>query len=130
MSKSTLPVDSWVLRKFPDLDPVSIVRGRDVSRQQLNRQEYDRAIWMWNRRTSEVNWLRLLLVLGIGALAHLPLIVLADPLIFCIYHILYIGIVLACIGYFMRKEAKLRRWKQDYLRSLARMIEPPNPRAR
>ncbi|MGA8660309.1 MAG: hypothetical protein WB586_29675 [Chthoniobacterales bacterium] len=89
-----------------------------------------RAIWLWNRRTPEVNWLRLLLILGIGALAHLPLIVLADPLIFCIYHTLYIGIVLVCIGCFMWKEAKLRRWKQDYLRSLARMIAQPDPPTR
>ena len=129
MGKPMLPANCWVFSNFPDLDPASIIRSRDLDRQQLNWQEYERAVWIWRRRPSEMDWMKLLLVLGIGALAHLPLIVLADPLIFCICHIFYIGIVSACVGCFMWREAKFRRWKLDYLRALARMIESPDPRA-
>ena len=129
MSKPMLPANCWVLSHFPDLDPASIVRIGDAERHQLNWQEYERAVWIWYRRPPELNWVKLLLVLGIGALAHFPLMLLADPVIFGICHLFYIGIVTACVGCFMSKEAKFRRWKQDYLRSLARLIESPDPSA-
>ena len=129
MSKPILPANCWVLSNFPDLDPASIIRNRDVERQQLNWREYERAVWIWYRRPPEMNWMKLFPVLGVAALAHFPLILLADPLIFCICHLFYIGIVTACVGCFMGKEAKFRRWKQDYLRSLARLIESPDPPA-
>ena len=129
MSKPMLPANCWVLSHFPDLDPASIVRIRDAERHQLNWQEYERAVWIWCRRPPEMNWVKLLLVLGIAALAHFPLMLLADPVIFGICHLFYIGIVTACVGCFMSKEVKFRRWKQDYLRSLARLIESPGPSA-
>ena len=127
MSKPKLPANCWVLSNFPDSDPASIVGSRDVELPQLNWREYERAVWIWYRRPAEMNWVKLLLVLGVAALAHFPLILLADPIIFCICHLLYIGIVTTCVGCFMAKEAKFRRWKQDYLRSLARLIESPDP---
>ena len=62
-----------------------------------------------------------LLIFGIGALIHIPLILADDLVAFAIYHALYVCVVTACVGRFLWLESQYRRWKQDYLRSLARL---------
>jgi hypothetical protein len=64
-----------------------------------------------------------LLIFGIGALIHIPLILAEDFVVFAIYHAFYVCLVTICVGRFLWLESRYRRWKQDYLRSLARMAE-------
>jgi hypothetical protein len=62
-----------------------------------------------------------LLVLGVGALIHIPLILADDLVVFAIYHVFYVSVVTVCVGRFVWLESRYRRWKQDYLRALARL---------
>jgi hypothetical protein len=62
-----------------------------------------------------------LLVFGVGALVHIPLILADNLVLFAIYHAIYIGVVTVYVGRFLWLESQYRRWKQDYLRSLVRL---------
>jgi hypothetical protein len=119
MDKHSLRPDSWVLHRFPDAAPAEIVRHG--SRANLDLDEYQRAVWLWRRRPSEVRMMVYLLIFGIGGLIHIPLILGDDWVIFAIYHTFYVGVVGACIGRFLWIESRYRRWRQDYLGSLARL---------
>ena len=112
--------DSWVLRRFPDSSPVEIARVANRM-ESLDLEEYRRAIWLWQRRPSEVSILVHLLIFGLGALIHIPLILADDLVVFAIYHTIYVCVVIVCVGRFLLWESRYRRWKQDYLRSLARL---------
>ena len=118
-------LDSWVFRKFPDCSPTEIARAADRS-ERIDLEEYQRAVWLWRRRPSDVSILVQLLILGIGALIHIPLILCEDFVLFAIYHAFYIGLVTVCVGRFLWLESRYRRWKQDYLRSLARLASESN----
>ena len=119
MSKHSLRPDSWVLRDFPDAAPAQIVlnRGRSPAP-----DEYQRSIWLWQQRPSELSIMVHLLIFGIGALIHIPLILIDDLRYFAAYHMLYVAVVCSCVGRFVWLESRRRRWRQDYLRSLA-MLE-------
>ena len=86
-------------------------------------EEYQRANWLWQRRPSEVSIMVHLLIFGIGALIHIPLILADDFMAFAIYHAFYVCVLTVCVGRFLWLESRYRRWKRDYLRSLAR-LEP------
>ena len=62
-----------------------------------------------------------LLTFGVGALIHIPLILVDNFVVFAVYHTVYVGVVIICVGRFLRSESRYRRWKQDYFRSLARL---------
>jgi hypothetical protein len=113
-------LDTWVLRNFPDSSPAEIARAADPSAY-LDLEEYQRAIWLWQRRPSEASILVHLLIFGIGALVHIPLILIDNFVVFAIYHTFYVCLVTGCVGRFVWFESRYRRWKQDYLRSLARL---------
>jgi hypothetical protein len=119
MSKPSLKPDSWVLYKFPDAEPPQIVRSG--GRRNPDLDEYRRAIWIWQRRPSEIRIMVYLLIFGIGALIHIPLILADDFVIFAVYHTFYVTVVGVCVGRFLWLESRHRRWKQDYLHSLARL---------
>jgi hypothetical protein len=91
-------------------------------------EEYQRAIWFWQRRPSEVSIMVHLLIFGVGALIHIPLIVADDFIVFAIYHAFYVCVVTVCVGRFLWLESRYRRWKRDYLRSLARLANEGNSR--
>jgi hypothetical protein len=112
--------ESWVLEKFPDSSPMEIVKAADRS-ELVDFEEYQRAIWLWRRRPSDVSIMVHLLIFGVGALIHLPLILADDFVIFAIYHAFYICVVTVCVGRFLWLESRYRRWKQDYLRSVVRL---------
>ena len=120
-------LDSWVFRKFPDCSPTEIARAADRS-ERIDLEEYQRAVWLWQRRPSEVSVMVHLLIFGIGALIHIPLILADDFMVFAIYHAFYVCVVTVCVGRFIWLESRYRRWKQDYLRSLARLANEGNPR--
>lgn len=111
---------SWVLRNFPDSSPAEIARAADRS-ESLDLEEYQRAIWLWRRRPSEISILVHLLVFGFGALIHIPLILTDNFVVFAIYHTFYVSVVTVWVGRFIWFESRYRRWKQDYLCSLARL---------
>jgi|SRR6516225_9689574 hypothetical protein len=129
MNKHWLGPDSWVLHNFPDAGPGQIVRNG--GRRNLDIDEYRRAIWLWQRRPSEIRLMVHLLIFGIGALIHIPLILADDFVLFAVYHTVYVGAVAVCVGRFLWLESRYRRWKQDYLRALARLEDvcgPEEPR--
>jgi len=117
--------DSWVLRRFPDSSPVEIARVANRM-ESLDLEEYRRAIWLWQRRPSEISILVHLLIFGVGALIHIPLILADDFVVFAIYHTLYVSVLIVCVGRFVWLESRYRRWKQDYLRSLGRLAGDGN----
>jgi hypothetical protein len=117
--------DSWVFRKFPDSSPAEITRAAGQS-ERVDLEEYQRAIWLWQRRPSDISILVHFLIFGIGALIHVPLILADDFVVFAIYHAFYVGVVTVCVGRFLWSESRYRRWKQDYLRSLARLANLTN----
>jgi hypothetical protein len=117
--------DSWVLRKFPDSSPAELARAADRWKS-IDFEEYQRAIWLWQRRPSDVSILVHLLIFGVGALIHIPLILADNFVAFAIYHTLYVCVVIICVGRFLWLESRYRRWKQDYLRSLARLAKEDN----
>jgi hypothetical protein len=119
-------LSSWVLRNFPDSSPREIVRAA-ARTESIDLEEYHRATWLWRRRPSDVKILVHLLILAIGALIHIPLILADDLLLFAIYHAIYIGVVTVYVGRFLWMEAQYRRWKQDYLRALARLEGEGHP---
>ena len=119
--------DSWVFRKFPDSSPEEVARAADRSRS-VDLEEYQRAIWLWRRRPSDVSILVHLLIFGIGALIHIPLILADNFVVFAVYHTGYVCVAIICVGRFLWLESRYRRWKQDYLRSLARLANEDNSR--
>jgi hypothetical protein len=125
MNEHWLRPDSWILRNFPDAEPSQILRnGR---RPNLDIDEYRRAKWLWQRRPSEITIMVHLLIFGIGALIHIPLILADDFVLFAVYHTLYVAVVAVCVGRFLWLESRYRRWKQDYLRALARLENACDP---
>ncbi|HEY6841965.1 MAG TPA: hypothetical protein VI114_12150 [Chthoniobacterales bacterium] len=113
-------LSSWILRKFPDSSPAEVAQAADQF-ESVDLEEYQRACWLWRRRPSDISILVHLLIFGIGALIHIPLILADDFMVFAIYHAFYVGVVIVCAGRFLWKESQFRRWKQDYLRCLARV---------
>ena len=113
-------LDSWPFWKFPDCGPLEVARAADRS-ESVDLEECQRAIWLWQRRPSDVNILVHLLIFGVGALIHIPLILADDFVIFALYHAFYVCVVIVCVGRFVWMESRYRRWKQDYLRSLVRL---------
>jgi hypothetical protein len=120
-------LDSWVLRNFPDSSPAEVARAAGRS-ESVDLEEYQRAIWLWQRRPSEVSIMVHLLIFGIGALIHIPLILADNFVVFAIYHAFYVCVVIVCVGRFLWLESQYRRWKQAYLRSLARLAREGNSR--
>src|ERR1700726_1750091 len=93
-------LESWVFRKFPDSSPVEIARTADrIKSGDLD--EYRRASWLWQRRPSDISILVHLLIFGVGALIHIPLILADDFVVFAIYHTLYVCVVIICVGRFL-----------------------------
>jgi hypothetical protein len=117
--KQPLSSDSWVLHQFPDSCPGKIVRNANAG--SVNTEEFRRASWIWKRRPTEVTVLIHLLILGIGALGHTFFILLPDLIYLMIYHLLYVCMAIVMVGRFVWMESRYRRWKQDYLRSVARL---------
>jgi len=54
--------------------------------------EYQRASWLWRRRPSDTSILVHLLIFGVGALIHIPLILVENFVVFAVYHTLYVGV--------------------------------------
>jgi hypothetical protein len=106
---------------------MEVVRAADRS-ESVDLEEYQRAIWLWQRRPSEISILVQFLIFGVGALIHIPLILADDFVIFAIYHAFYVCAVIVCVGRFLWLESRYRRWKQDYLRSLARLASDGDSR--
>jgi hypothetical protein len=123
MSKPRLSPRCWVFQQFPDLDPLSLLKLRADPGESISIEEQRRAVWIWNQRPSETRVLLHLLILSIGALAHVPLIILGDINLIVVCHSLYLVLVTILAGRFVVQEARYRRWRRDYLRSLARMVE-------
>ena len=113
-------LDSWVFRRFPNASPLEVAREADRS-DSVDLEEYQRAVWLWQRRPSDITILVHLLIFGIGALIHIPLILADDFVLFAVYHAFYLCLVAICVGRFLWLESRYRRWKQDYLRSLSRL---------
>jgi hypothetical protein len=87
---------------------VEVARAADRS-ESVDLEEYQRAIWLWQRRSSEVSTIVHLLIFGVGALIHIPLILGDDFVIFAIYHAFYICVVTVCVGRFLWLESRYRR---------------------
>ena len=128
MSKPWLNPDSWILHNFPDAEPQRVVENG--KRRIPDLDEYRRAIWLWQRRPSEISIIIHLLIFGIGALIHIPLILADDFVIFAVYHTFYVTVVAVCVGRFLWLESQQRRWRQDYLRALARLENSCDPNER
>ena len=125
MNKHWLRPDSWIFHNFPDAEPAKIVRNG--GQPTLDIDEYRRAIWLWQRRPSEISIMVHLLIFGIGALIHIPLILADDFVLFAAYHTVYVAVVAVCVGRFLWLESRYRRWKRDYLRALARLENVCDP---
>ena len=106
---------------FPELDPDAIVRQQPGNKVLATEEERQRAWWLWQRRPREMNVLAYGILLGAGAIAHTPFLLLGSPQLFCLFHACYVLFVLWVIGVFLIKEARYRRWKSDYLRAVARL---------
>jgi hypothetical protein len=113
---------SWIFHGFPELDPDSILRHKPGNQSLATVEERQRAWWLWRRRPRPMNVLVYGVLLGIGAIAHTPFLILGSPLLFCLYHSVYILFVLWVVGLFYFKERHYRRWKKDYLRAVARLV--------
>ena len=112
---------SWTFHGFPDLDPDAILRQKPPNKSLMTEEERQRAWWLWQRRPRGMNFLVYGLLLGVGAIAHTPFLILGSPLLFCVFHSIYILFVLWVAGVFYFKERCYRRWKKDYLRAVARL---------
>jgi hypothetical protein len=106
---------------FPELDPDAILRQRPGEKVLATEEERQRAWWLWRRRPREMNVFVYGLLLGIGAMAHTPFLILGSLQLFCVFHAAYILFVLWVVGMFFAKEARYRRWKKDYLHAIARL---------
>ena len=113
--------NSWTFHGFPDLDPDAILRQKPADKALVTEEERQRAWWLWQRRPRGMNFLVYGLLLGVGAIAHTPFLILGTPLLFCLFHSIYILFVLWVVGVFYFRERRYRRWKKDYLRAVARL---------
>ena len=111
-----------IFRGFPDLNPDAILRQQPGNELLATEEERQRAWWLWQRRPRGMNILVYGLLLGIGAIAHTPFLLLGSPLLFCLFHSVYILFVLWVVGVFYFKERRYRRWKKDYMRTVARLV--------
>jgi hypothetical protein len=111
--------DSWIFQGFPERDPDAILREHPGKKG--SEEERQRAWWLWRQRPREKNVLFYGLLLGVGAIAHTPFLLLGSFQLFCVFHAGYILFVLWVIGIFFARELQYRRWKKDYLRTLARL---------
>ena len=111
----------WIFHGFPELDPDAIVRQQPGNKVLATEEERQRAWWLWQRRPREMNVLAYGILLGAGAIAHTPFLLLGSPQLFCLFHVCYVLFVLWVIVVFLIKEARYRRWKNDYLRAVARL---------
>ena len=113
--------NSWTFHGFPDLDPDAILRQKPADKALVTEEERQRAWWLWQRRPRGMNFLVYGLLLGVGAIAHTPFLILGSPLLFSLFHSIYILFVLWVVGVFYFRERRYRRWKKDYLRAVARL---------
>ena len=113
---------SWIFHGFPERDPDAILRQQPRERSLGTEEEKQRAWWLWRRRPRGMNVVVYGLLLGVGAIAHTPFLLLGSPQLFCIFHSIYILFVLWVAGVFYFKERRYRRWKKDYLRAVARLV--------
>jgi hypothetical protein len=114
--------NSWLFHGFPELDPDTILRQKSGDKVLVTEEERQRAWWLWQRRPREMNVMVYGILLGVGALAHTPFLLLGSPLLFCLYHAGYMLFVLSVVSVFVFKEARYRRWKRDYLQAMARLV--------
>jgi hypothetical protein len=112
---------SWIFHGFPERDPDAILRQQPGNNLLATEEERQRACWIWRRRPRGMNVLVYGVLLGVGAMAHTPFLLLGSPLLFCIFHSVYILFVLWVAGLFYFKERRYRRWKKDYLRAITRL---------
>jgi hypothetical protein len=112
---------SWIFHGFPELDPDAILRQEPGDRVLVTEGERQRAWWLWERRPREMNVPAYGILLGVGAVAHTPFLLLGPPQLFCLFHACYVLFVVWVTGMFIIKEARYRRWKKDYLRAIARL---------
>jgi hypothetical protein len=112
---------SWIFRGFPERDPDAILRQQPGERVSATEEERQRAWWLWRQRPREMNVLVYGILLGAGAMAHTPFLVLGSPQLFCLFHACYLLFVLWVVSVFFIKEGRYRRWKKDYLRAVARL---------
>jgi hypothetical protein len=112
---------SWIFHRFPELDPDAILRQAPDNKVLATEEERQRAWWLWQRRPREMRVLAYGILLGAGAVVHTPLLLLGPLQLFCLFHACYVLFVLGVIGMFITREARYRRWKQDYLRAIARL---------
>ena len=112
---------SWIFHGFPELDPDAILRQEPGEKILTTEEERQRAWWLWQRRPREMRVLAYGILLGAGAVVHTPLLLLGPLQLFCLFHACYVLFVLGVIGMFITREARYRRWKQDYLRAIARL---------
>ena len=120
MAKFSDP-DPWRFHGFPELDPDAILRGQSGKKALAKEEERQRAWWLWRRRPREVNVLVYGLLLGVGAIAHTPFLLLGSLQLFCVFHAGYILFVVWVVGIFCAREVQYRRWKKDYLGAIARL---------
>ena len=113
----------WIFRGFPERDPDSILRQQPSAKVEATEEERQRARWLWQRRPREMNVLVYGLLLGVGAMAHTPFLLLGSIQLFCIFHATYMLFVVWVVGVFFFKESRYRRWKKDYLQAVARLIQ-------
>ena len=113
---------SWIFHGFPEPDPDAILRQQPGNNLSATNEERQRAWWIWRRRPPGMNVLVYGVLLGVGAMAHTPFLLLGSPLLFCMFHSVYILFVLWVAGLFYFKERRYRRWKKDYLHAVARLL--------
>ena len=104
MSKPRISPRCWVFRQFPDLDPPSLLKLCADLGESISIEEHERAVWIWKRRPSETRVLLHLLILSAGALAHVPLIILADIHVVVVFHSLYLVLATVLAGRFVVQE--------------------------
>jgi hypothetical protein len=112
---------SWVFHRFPELDPDAILRQQPGEKILATEEERQRAWWLWRQRPREMNFLAYGIVLGLGAMAHTPFLVLGSPQLFCLFHAVYALFILWVVSIFFINELRYRRWKKDYLQAVARL---------
>jgi hypothetical protein len=113
--------DRWLFHSFPEIDPDAFLRQKAGHKGLATEEERQRAWWLWERRPREMNVITYGVLLGVGAIAHTPFLVLGSPQLFCLFHACYMLFVLWVIGMFFIREARYRRWKKDYLQAIARL---------
>lgn len=112
---------SWIFHGFPELDPDAIIRQQPGEKVSATEEERQRARWLWRQRPREMNVLVYGILLGAGAIAHTPFLLLGSPHLFCLFHACYLLFVLWVVCVFYIKAIRYRRWKKDYLQAVVRL---------